>query len=189
MKLPQSRTTLLGSYLQGNPQIRLFKKLKRLKEPLKKLNQKYYGNISTKVQNARHLLELAQLKAMEEVNNALAFQLEKNALEEYIRLSCFEESFLKEKARTRWMKEGDKNSHFFHRSVKAHIARNKILWLQDENGSWTSDYEEVKILTVNFFENLFKEPNPTQSQIGNWLAKYSMMSTPWPCLRKSLRKR
>lgn len=46
--------------LQGNPQSRLVKKLKRLKSPLRNLNTRHYSNISLRVLNARQDLELAQ---------------------------------------------------------------------------------------------------------------------------------
>lgn len=60
---------------------------------------------------------------------------ERNSLEEYTRLSAFEETFFKEKYRIKWMKEGDKNTQFFHRTIKVHNARNKILRLQNEEGA------------------------------------------------------
>lgn len=52
MEHPRSKTTIEESWLislQGNLQIRLAKKLKRLKMPMKQLNNKQYANISEKV--------------------------------------------------------------------------------------------------------------------------------------------
>lgn len=152
----------------GNPQLRLAKKLKRLKVPLKKLNTSFFTNISVRVHNARQELEIAQQNAMEDSSNPLAIQSEENALQEYIKLSTFEESFYKEKSRIKWMKEGDKNTQFFHRTVKAHTARNKILRLQKSDDTWTQDCDEVKNLAVNFFESLFTEPNPDLPISLNW---------------------
>lgn len=60
--------------------------------------------------------------------------------------------------------KGRQKHQFFHGTVKSHIARNKILRLQNEDSSWTNDYEEVKNLAVNFFENLFTKPNPQQTE-------------------------
>lgn len=69
------------------------------------------------------------------------------------------------------MKEGDKNTQFFHRLVKVHTVRNKILRLQTDEGNWTNDYEEVKVLTVKFFENLFSESNPQSIPTQIWTGK------------------
>lgn len=149
MKHPKFKDTVESSWctpIQGNPQIRLAKKLKGLKDPLKVLNKNSFANISAQVQNAKNNLELAQMQAVEDPSNDQILQLEKNAVEDYVRLSTFEESFFIEKARIRWLKDGDRNTHFFHRTVKAHSARNKILRLQDDSGNWTTQYEEVKEL-------------------------------------------
>lgn len=100
--------------------------------------------------------------------NSLDFQLELNALEDYIRYSTFEESFLREKSRIKWMKKGDRNSQFFHRTIKVHTAKNKILRLQDDNGIWTKNYEEVKDLAIGFFSNLFSETNTTNLPQLQW---------------------
>lgn len=66
------------------------------------------------------------------------------------------------------MKEGDSNAQFFHRTVNAHIARNKILRLQDDSGNWTTHYDEVNDLSIAYFESMFNEPN-TSVPAMNWL--------------------
>lgn len=40
------------------------------------------------------------------------------------------------------MKEEDKNTQFFHRTVRMHNARNKILRLQNEDGNTIEDYNK-----------------------------------------------
>lgn len=72
MKHPGLKKTLEESWhipLQSNPQLRLVKKLKKLKDPLRKLNMKYYANISGRVHTARQRLEIAQEKAMADSSN------------------------------------------------------------------------------------------------------------------------
>lgn len=105
-------------------------------------------------------MEFAQLQAIEDCNNHQTLQPQ---LEDYVRLSIFEKSFLREKAMVKWMEERDRNTQFFHRTIKTHTTRNKIIRLQDGFRNWTEDYEEVKNLAVNFFESLFTEPNPIQT--------------------------
>lgn len=84
---------------------------------------------------------------------------ERNLLEEYTRLVNFEETFHKEKSTIKWMKEGNKNTKFFHRTVKVHNARNKIIELSNENGDIIEDYSMIEIEATTCFEKLFIEPN------------------------------
>lgn len=58
------------------------------------------------------------------------------------------------------MKEEDKNSKFFHRTIKIHNTRNKILMLQNEEGAMIENYNQVESTATNFIANLFTEPNP-----------------------------
>lgn len=100
--------------------------------------------------------------------NTLLKKEERNLGEYYTNLLYFEESFLKEKVRVRWMKEGDKNTQFFHRIAKSHGARNKILRLMNEQNIMIEDYEEIKKMVVDFFEHFFKEPNQHPNPILTW---------------------
>lgn len=58
------------------------------------------------------------------------------------------------------MKEGDRNIKFFHSFVKMHHDRNKILKLQNDDGTMIEDYNQVQDIATKFFENLFTDPFP-----------------------------
>lgn len=53
------------------------------------------------------------------------------------------------------MNDGDKNSCFFHNSLKERYRRNAISLLEGENGR----VDEIKELIKNHFERFFKEEN------------------------------
>lgn len=53
------------------------------------------------------------------------------------------------------MKEGDKNTSFFHRTVKVHNTRNKILTFQRDDGMTIEKYSQVQDMVIEFFKNLF----------------------------------
>lgn len=79
----------------------------------------------------------------------------KNNRRTYIDLLHFEESFYKENSRIKRMKEGDKNTSFFHRTVKVHNTRNKILTFQRDDGMTIEKYSQVQDMVIEFFKNLF----------------------------------
>ncbi|GKC41751.1 hypothetical protein Tco_1059473 [Tanacetum coccineum] len=100
-------------------------KLKRLKKPLRKLltNQ---GNIHDRVNCLRHELD--------EVQKALDLNPMDTTLhdEEAVYVQAFneakldEERFLKQKSKIKWLKVGDSNSYYFHKSIKNRNQRSQI---------------------------------------------------------------
>lgn len=116
MSHPKFKSILESSWnemVQGNPMIRLCKKLKNLKVPLKRLNKEHYSQISLRVERASNILENTQKRLMDDPTNKLMQEEEKSHRDSYIKFLDFEETFFKEKSRIRWMKEGDKNQTAF----------------------------------------------------------------------------
>lgn len=53
------------------------------------------------------------------------------------------------------MKEGDKNTKFFHASTKQRRDINRIIGLRDQQGEWIDDEEGIEKEAVGYFTNLF----------------------------------
>ncbi|XP_027150198.1 uncharacterized protein LOC113750422 [Coffea eugenioides] len=66
-----------------------------------------------------------------------------------------EEQFWCQKARIEWLRDGDKNTRYFHAHVKGRRTRNMIRKLQRDDGSWTTNEEEVIAEISDFFRGLF----------------------------------
>ncbi|XP_048615950.1 uncharacterized protein LOC125588571 [Brassica napus] len=71
-----------------------------------------------------------------------------------------EEMFWRQKSREKWLRLGDRNSKFFHLSVKANRARLYLLKLKDKRGQdqW-SDAAKAEV-AVEYFSELFTSSNP-----------------------------
>lgn len=71
-----------------------------------------------------------------------------------------EEIYWRQKSRERWLKLGDKNSKFFHLSVKANRARRYLVKLKDRLGhdQW-SDAAKAQV-AIDYFSDLFTSSNP-----------------------------
>ncbi|XP_027148760.1 uncharacterized protein LOC113749274 [Coffea eugenioides] len=74
-----------------------------------------------------------------------------------------EELFWGQKARVNWLREGDKNTSFFHAVVAGRRKRNTITTLQKEGGGWCDSEEEVLGEITGYFGNLFTSSNPEAS--------------------------
>ena len=131
-------------------------KLKNLKQRLKLWSKENSADICTQIkQLQQHMNELEnsmpsqpseqQIKQLREVQSKL---WEKANLHE---------SILRQKARSRWVKEGDSNSSFFHKLINYSRRRNAIRGLLID-GSWVEDPLLIKAEILQHFQNRFHEP-------------------------------
>jgi hypothetical protein len=56
-----------------------------------------------------------------------------------------------------WLKEGDKNTNFFHRKASNRSRKNKIKKLKLDDGSFTENNGDMKEVVSNFFKSLYKK--------------------------------
>lgn len=71
-----------------------------------------------------------------------------------------EEDFWRQKCRDKWAIRGDRNTKFYHASVKANRARKRILKLVDDQGiSHFSESAKGEVASA-YFRELFKSSNP-----------------------------
>ncbi|XP_071921715.1 uncharacterized protein [Coffea arabica] len=65
-----------------------------------------------------------------------------------------------QKARSRWLKEGDKNTAYFHACVKTRRKRNKITSLQKGNGEWCKDNQQIVQEICRYYEEMYTTSQP-----------------------------
>lgn len=63
------------------------------------------------------------------------------------------------------LKDGDRNTKYFHHKASQRKARNWIRGLYDKDGVWREDMQEVEDVTVDFYKNLFDSCNPSSDNI------------------------
>ena len=80
-----------------------------------------------------------------------------------------EEIYWKQRSRADWLKEGDKNTKFFHGKTTARRKKNRIWGIEDNFGRWIEKPNEVEHEFCNYFTNLFTSTQPSQDQIAEAL--------------------
>ncbi|GJW04434.1 hypothetical protein Tco_1563290 [Tanacetum coccineum] len=114
-----------GINVNGHNMFRLVKRLRGLKKPLRKLLHAQ-GNIHERVNRLRHELDEVQ-KALDINSSSSSLRDEEAAyLNAFTQATLDEERYLKQKAKIEWLRVGDTNSGYFHRSVKAKVSRSRI---------------------------------------------------------------
>ena len=127
-------------------------KLKRIKEELKKLNRAEYSNIKLREEEARCKLENDQEELRREPLNTKMQLREQQSRGNYITIKKAYLSFLHQKARLLWLKEGDQNSSFYHKAIQGRRRRNRILSIMNTEGNRITDAEEVIRTFIKFYQ-------------------------------------
>lgn len=152
----------------------MFRVMKKLKEVRCNWNKKSVGNFHDNVQNLLIKAELSQrLFDADPMNIEIQTTLktERKALDDAYAL---EESLLRQKSRSCWLKLGDRNSKFFYASLKTRRNRNTINCLYDDNGRIV-DYAGLKDHITSFYKSLFNQPKDSRLLIPSELA-FPMLS-------------
>ncbi|XP_059070772.1 uncharacterized protein LOC131860384 [Cryptomeria japonica] len=141
-----------------------FKKLQYLKGKLKEWNIIKFGNIF----DNRNKVE-AELKDLEcsILNHGItmeAFNKEKTLKLKLNEILAREEVYWKKKSREGWLKEGDKNTIFFHNSVKVRRSWNKVTSIKNRNNEVLNELEEINKEVVDFFIELLSKNQDLDSQ-------------------------
>ena len=76
-------------------------------------------------------------------------------------LQSREECMWKQRARNTWLKEGDRNTAYFHCRANQRNKRNLILGLEDDNGVWIEDKADLGGVVEGYFKNIFSTSNPS----------------------------
>ena len=98
------------------------------------------------------------------------------------------ESLLRQKARSRWIKEGDFNSKFFHRFANSK-CRSSTLRGVVVNDVWVDEPGRVKEETYVFFKNRFQEVEWVRPKLDGSDLKKLDSSITSDCRGHSLKKK
>ncbi|KAG7573473.1 Endonuclease/exonuclease/phosphatase superfamily [Arabidopsis suecica] len=111
-------------------------------------------NSHDKIKRLEEALEKLQSERWPDRN--WLFRLKKDLAEAYRE----EESFWKQRSRQKWLRSGNRNSKYFHASVKGNRSRKRIEKLKDAIGVFQFSEAAKGEVASNYFENLFKSSNP-----------------------------
>ena len=166
----------------GSASFIMANKLKALKADLKQWNSQEFGNVMVKLQGVLH--EIQRLEAIAE-NRALSEEekTEKSNFSiEWEKLSLMEEISWRQKSRVTWLKEGDKNTKYFHSVANSHRRNNSIRQISID-GELSSNQADIKAHICSFYRNLYTEEfycrpmldglnfNVIQGEDASWLER------------------
>ena len=147
-------------FFQGSPSFILANKLKSLKLDLKRWNVEEFGNIGRRVQNL-----WKDLNVLEAIENDRVLSAEENMEKDRIRgelekSTLLEEICWRQKSRALFLKEGNRNTKFFHRIANSHRRCNTINRLLVD-GELSLDQGIIEGCISHFYRQLYSETEVT----------------------------
>lgn len=127
-----------------------------LKERLKRWNVEVFGHIGFKKkfildrllaiqEDLEKQLSQGLLKLQDELNTELELLLDQ------------EEVLWAQKARSSWIREGDRNTRFFHVSTLVRRSFNRVDRIRTDEGVWISDHNALKSNALDYYKSLFSD--------------------------------
>ena len=127
-------------------------KLCHLGEELRSWGQSTFGAVRRELQAQKKKLE--KLRSDPSRNNIS--EEEKKVVERIILLNYQEEIMWRQRSRIAWLREGDRNTGFFHRMASRRRSKNRIVKLNRPDGTECTEVEEMHEMVVDYYKNLFR---------------------------------
>ncbi|CAM8910915.1 unnamed protein product [Rhodiola kirilowii] len=119
--------------------------LKEMKLMMKRDFHKVTKGIDDRVEKLRLELIEAQRDSEQDNNNVSRILLEQKLAREYRKVKDYQFLFYQQRAKMRWLNEGDVNTKFFHNVLKGRRSKNHIKFVKCQDGSLSSDPQVIKI--------------------------------------------
>ncbi|CAN1762276.1 Transposon TX1 uncharacterized 149 kDa protein [Linum perenne] len=138
------------------PFYRLYGKLRNLKRELKALNSECYSDIQNRVKSKASEVSFLLMEMYEDPSAANIERVHASKMElDELRRS--EEEIMRLKDRALWVENGDINTSFFFKSVKARQACNTIRLIYNEQGDKVDKHDDIAGVLESFYKKLLGE--------------------------------
>ncbi|XP_015168636.1 uncharacterized protein [Solanum tuberosum] len=139
----------------GNPMYILHQKIKKLVKCL-------VSGLESLVSGLERLMETSmrsQMKVLEEnsvMNNTKTNRCELSRCRaEFTKYLKLQDAILRQKARAKWLEEGDANTSYFHSTIKDRRRRLSLKKIMNEQNQWLEGNDQIVEGAVSFYQNLF----------------------------------
>ncbi|KAL2248481.1 UNVERIFIED_CONTAM: Retrovirus-related Pol polyprotein from type-2 retrotransposable element R2DM [Sesamum indicum] len=141
-------------HVEGTQQFILCKRLKALQAELKTFNMQHYSHISTRAKEADLALQDAQNQLENNPGNVRLRESLGDLRRKAVFLAEAERNFFYQKAKIHYLKEGDRNTKFFHDMVKRNAARKSITAVTRADGTIITSADAIAQEFVDYYTTL-----------------------------------
>ncbi|KAF8394791.1 hypothetical protein HHK36_018727 [Tetracentron sinense] len=141
--------------VRGCPMFRLVEKLRNVKRALKTWSKTTLGDLASQINSIKEELHLVQDAIQSQTSDRDLHVREQHLCRELDKLMLDEESSLRQRSRVSWLKLGDRNNTFFHRSLISRRNHNRILSIQNADGATITNEKDIQAEALRFYSDLF----------------------------------
>jgi hypothetical protein len=128
---------------------------------LNKWKRNVFGSIHKRKTDLMNRINGIQRRQQVEKNNKFLERLERNLQQELNLILKQEEAMWFQKSRSQWIKDGDRNTRYYHVKTITRRRRNKILMLRNEQNEWIDDEARLQEMVNSYYQKLFTASNNT----------------------------
>ncbi|XP_060210670.1 uncharacterized protein LOC132637628 [Lycium barbarum] len=139
-----------------DPFINFKSKMKKLKGGLSKWSREVFGDIFKQLIIREEIVTLKE-KLFEQNPSQVNRLVLHKALAETKRYLHYEKEYWRQKSGMDWFVDGDKNTRFFHNLVKGRRKKLQIKRIQNSDGSWIEDEDQMADEAVHFYSQQFSQ--------------------------------
>ncbi|KAL9244369.1 hypothetical protein vseg_018150 [Gypsophila vaccaria] len=126
-------------------------KLKLLKSDLRKLNRGLFSNVEHSADMAIQLLHLRQIELQARLGDLVLLRAEKEADTSARFLLEAKHRFLIQRAKAKWVQEGDENTTFFHSCIKERRQGNRVVRISSISGGMADTSETIQTAFLEYY--------------------------------------
>ncbi|XP_071704901.1 uncharacterized protein [Rutidosis leptorrhynchoides] len=131
-------------------------KLKNVKDALRTWSQNKYNHLDGEIELLKITSQQLELQAETRVLSDSELEMWRNSRKEWIEKERIKINMLKQKARVKWILDGDEKIKYFHSAIRRRNNSNTIQGLSI-NGIWNDCPKDIKEETYKHFKRIFEE--------------------------------
>ena len=146
-----------GPPLIGATMTKVAGKVQICGEKLTEWSKKSFGNVK-KMLEKKMLLSKVEMDAARggDPLRVKALQLEINNMLDK------ENLMWQQRSRALFLKNGDRNTTYFHSKASQRFRRNRILGLKNTQNEWCTEESQIKNIVVDYYQSLFSSSSPSE---------------------------
>ncbi|XP_062020928.1 uncharacterized protein LOC133737377 [Rosa rugosa] len=134
-----------------DPMLRLCHKIKGVGGDLLEWDRIVFQSRRQEVESVRSQLNDLLQKPFDQNDIEVKQQLTRRLNE----LMSIDETYWRQRSRAIWLKDGDRNSRFFHKRASNRHQKNKIKGLFNDNGVWQDSKQGIESVVLDYFQSIF----------------------------------